>query len=92
MMILKMGSWPNASGSLKLFAVRSPLGKSKDGKDSIDLPLHGLCSFKSVVLMKQSPEQQNQCMPFPPALAFVSDQVRLHSSAGTAAWPFDKTA
>jgi len=77
---------------LKLFVVRSPLAKTKDGEDTADISQHSWCASKAVVLMKQSPEQQNQCMPFPPALAFVSVEALLHSSAGSAAWPLGKTA
>lgn len=46
----------------------------------------------AVILMKQSSEQQNQCMPFPPGLAFVSVQALLHSSPGTTVWSLGKTA
>lgn len=46
----------------------------------------------AVILMKQTPEQQNQCMLFPPGLAFVSVQALLHSSPGRTVWSLAKTA
>lgn len=87
-----MGSQPKISGSETICFQISFRKEGREIKNTADNLQSGWCASKAVVLMKQNPGQQNQCMPFPPALAFVSVQAHRHSSAGTAAWPLGKSA